>query len=348
MKPLGRQRRFRLLRTFDPTQREIYFATIFLGILLGVGTLGYVLIEGWQWEEGLYMTFITLTTIGFGEVKALSTLGRFFTIALGLVGIGSVAFIATRFAQLLLNSNRLYERRMAHHIKRMRDHYILCGFGRIGRRIAQDLANSQTPFVVIELDEAKATTLKRTNCPHKHGNAEDEEILVQAGIHHAKGLILTLPDDSTNVFVTLTARELNPSLYILVRTEVHQNRKKLLRAGADKVVAPYEIGADRMAQVILRPHVDLFMEEVLKTGALNMQMEEVIVQPGSLLDGRSLAECQFRQIFDAIVIALVSPEGEQMRFNPKPTHQIKAGDVLIVLGSKEMITRLRVEGCQPR
>ena len=244
---------------------------------MGIGTVGYSTIEQWTLVEGLYMTFITMTTIGFQEVHELSSFGRIFTIFIGLTGIGTVAFIATRSAQVLIVGQRLKQRQLMQTISKLSDHYILCGYGRIGMRIAEDFSRSGVPFVIIENAEAKVERLKHQQLLYIDGDAEEEEFLEAAGITKARGLILTLPEDSVNVFVTLVAREINPDLFILVRTNKHQNRRKLIRAGADKVVSLYEIGADRMAQVILRPAVDRFMENVLHTDALNLMMDEVTV-----------------------------------------------------------------------
>ncbi|NNE47383.1 MAG: potassium channel protein [Rhodothermales bacterium] len=329
----------------EPTKREIILATFFLAALLGTGTLGYSLIEGWYWLDGLYMTFITLTTIGFAEVNTLSDLGRIFTIGIGIVGIGAVAFIATRAAQLLLTSEVISKRHMNKRISQLEDHYIICGYGRIGKRVAQDLRKANKPFVVVEISPAKIEGLIEDDFLYILGNAENEEALEDAGISRSRGLILTLPEDSANVFVTLTAREMNPGLFILARTDTHQNERKLRRAGADKVVAAYEIGADRMAQVILRPNVDRFVEDVLQSDGLDLIMEEVQVQEGSLMAGHSLAESNFRQKFNTIVVAILTSQTDEMLFNPSATSVISPGDILIVLGSQDMIDRLRNEGC---
>ena len=232
-------------------------------------------------------------------------------------------------------------------IGRLENHYILCGYGRIGIRIAQDLARARMPFVVIENDAEKIQLLEKSSLLFIEGNAEEESSLLNAGLLQAQGIILTLPDDSDNVFVTLTARELNPTLFIMARTDRRQNRRKLIRAGADKVIAPYEIGADRMAQVILRPHVDAFLERAFDTGALDLHMDEIVVQKGSLLDGKSLRSSQFRQRFEAIVVALVRADGSST-FNPDPSIEIRANDVLIAFGKPDMISRLRLEGCTPQ
>lgn len=334
-----------VLGRLDPARREILIGFIFLGLLLATGTTGYSLLEGWPWVDGFYMTFITLTTIGFNEVAPLSVAGRFFTIFIALTGIGTVAFIATRMAQLLLTGARMQERTLRKRILRMEAHYILCGYGRIGQRIAADLHHAGRPFLVIDHSEAEIEALRAANFTYLYGDAEDEETLRKAGIERARGLILTLPEDSTNVFVTLIGRELNPDLFILARTNQVKNQSKLLHAGADKVISPDEIGADRMAQVLLRPNVDRFIQQVMPTGATSLLIEEVEVQPGSSLAGNSLATSDFRQRFDAVVIAFIRAVNGELVFNPSPQAQIAPRDILIVLGSVEMIARLRQEGC---
>ncbi len=326
-------------------RRDLIVANLFLISVVALGTLGYTLIEGWPWQDSLYMTFITLTTIGFAEVHELSSGGRFFTILVGLTGIGSVAFIATRTAQILLNTQSFRHRTMMKMVNTVSDHYVLAGYGRIGQRIAQDLHRNGVPFVVIEANPSKAGSLETSGLPYIQGDAEDETVLQKAGISRAKGLILTLPEDRANVFATLVARELNPDLFILVRTDTHLNRRKLVRAGADKVVAPYEIGADRMAQVLLRPNVDRVMERVLMASAMNFNMDEVDVQEDSPLAGKTLVEAQFRQRFDAIVVAIVNGSSLNISFNPGPHETIRPKDTLIVLGSNEMIDRLKKDGC---
>lgn len=331
----------------DPIHREILYAALLLMVLFAVGTLGYAYLEGWPWEDGFYMTFITLTTIGFTEVRELSVIGRFFTVGIALFGIGAVTFIVSRSAQLLLTSQRLQERFMKEKLNQVEDHFIICGYGGIGSRLARDLHEADKSFVVIDRDPEIIEDLETTGYLCLEGDAEEEDTLERAGIHRARGLILALPEDSANVFVTLMAREMDPDIFILARTTYHRNRRKLVHAGADKVVAPDEVGADRMAQVILRPNVDQFMEEVLRTGALGLELEEVTVQDGAPLAGKTLAESDFRQRFDAVVIGILDSASDEMRFNPSPKDKLKTGDILLVLGNNEMIKRLREEGCSP-
>lgn len=352
MKRLGLRRSLLayLART-SSARREVVLAFVFLLGLFAIGTAGYALIEGWHWFDGFYMTFITITTIGYTELEELSTAGRLFTVFIGLSGIGIAAFIATRLTQLLLTNQNLRERRLARMIDRMNDHLIICGYGRIGRRIVQDLRGTDKSFVVVEQREEHIEELREKQIPCVEGDAREEDKLRDAGVERARSLILTLPEDATTVFVTLTAREItratNHKLFIVARTNDHRNRSKILTAGANKVIAPLEVGADRMAQVVMRPNVDQFMEEVLHTGALGLQMDEVHVQEGAPLAGRTLAESKFRQQFEAVVVAVIEPDEDDMNFNPGANMKIQAGDILVVLGNPEMIERLNREGCTP-
>ena len=324
-------------------RRELIAANIMLLALMALGAIGYVVIEDWSWLDAFYMTFITLTTIGFSEVRDLSDMGRVFTIFLGLGGIGTVAFIAARSAQILINSRSFRQRQLQKMIESLTDHYILCGYGRIGSRIAADLAARNVPFVVIERTEAKLDQIVADRHLHVEGDAEEDATLQRAGIDRAKGLILTLPEDRANVFVTLVAREINPDIFILARTDKEQNKRKLIRAGANTVVSPYEIGADRMAQVILQPNVDKFMQRVRDTASMNL--EEVRIEKGAMLAGKTLAGSEFRKRFDAIVVAIIDVETDTMTFNPKEDVELTPGDSLVVMGSAEMVQKLREAGC---
>lgn len=335
------------LAQLDSSRREILLAGLALLVLFSLGTVGYTLLEGWTIMDGFYMTFITLSTIGFQEVRPLSNVGRLLTFGLGATGIGILSFVAVRSAQLLLVSDRLRERRIMTRINDLSDHYIVCGYGQIGQRLTEDLTKEGKSVVVVDVDKEVSTALSEKERLHVEGNAEDEEVLRTAGIERARGLILALPEDTSNVFVALTARELNPDLFVLARTVDHQNRSKLLNAGADKVIAPNEVGADRMAQVVLRPHTDQFLERVLHTSALSRQIDEVHVHENAPLAGQTLVESNFRQQFEAIVIGIIDADTGEMTFNPSPSERIDAGDILIVLGETNVIDALREKVCTP-
>ena len=318
-------------------------------VVLGtVGTVGYMLIEGWGIVDSFYMTFITLTTIGFSEVRPLSPSGKFFTVALATVGIGTFATIASRAVQLLVTSPTLRERFMQRRLDRMQDHYIICGYGRLGQRIARDLQKAGREFVVIDNRDDRAEQLEEAGIPYVNDDAEDERALRAAGLERAAGLVLVLPVDAANVFVALSAREIrNDDLFIVSRTNEQSSINKLIRAGANKVISPLEIGADRIAQTILRPRVDRFMDQVLGVASMDLDLEEVTVATGSLLDGHSLRDIDFRRRYDAIVVAVLKGETGEWAFNPDATVPLNAGDTLIVLASQDQLVKIREGSDQP-
>ncbi|PAP78875.1 hypothetical protein BSZ37_19720 [Rubrivirga marina] len=324
--------------------------TLAIAVLFGVGTAGYMLIEGWAPMDALYMTFITLATIGFSEVQPLSALGRLFTIGLGVVGIGTFATIATRVVQLLVLNDAFRQRAMQRRIDRLSDHYIIAGYGRLGQRIARDLAAAGRDIVVVDRRDDRAAQLADAGYAYVQDEAEEEATLRAAGLERAAGLVLVLPQDAANVFVALSAREImdGRDLFIVARTNEQTSINKLLRAGADKVISPLEIGADRIAQTILRPRVDRFMEQVLGVDALDFDLEEVTVGAGSLLDGRSLAAVDFRRHFDAVVVGVLRSATGEWRFNPDAQLALAAGDALIVLATPEQIRTIRAEAAASR
>lgn len=327
--------------------REVALGTAALAVLLVVGTVGYAVIEGWSAMDSFYMTFITLTTIGFSEVRPLSDAGKLFTVGLAFVGIGTFATIASRVVQILVTTTTLRERAMQRRIEKLRGHYVVAGYGRLGQRIARDLAAAGRDVVVVDRRDDRAEQLEQDGLPYVQGDAVEEDALRAAGLDRAAGLVLVLPDDAANVFVALTAREIGgDGVFIVARTNEQASINKLLRAGADKVVSPLEIGADRIAQTILRPRVDQFMEQVLGVDALGVDLEEVVVEAGSLLDGHTLQGVDFRRRFNAVVVAVLQAGGGGWRFNPDATLTFGAGDALIVLASPDQLARIRTEGAR--
>ena len=330
------------------SRRELALGAAAITTLLTVGTVGYMALEGWSVMDAFYMTVITLTTIGFAEVGPLDAASKLFTIALALVGIGTFATIASRAVQILVTNASFQERAMQRRIDKLSGHYVVAGFGRLGQRIVRDLLTAGREVVVLDHAEDRAALLEAEGIPHVHDNAEEEASLRAAGLERAAGLVLVLPQDAANVFVALTAREIRgDDLFIVARTNEQTSLNKLLRAGADKVISPLEIGADRIAQTILRPRVDQFMEQVLGVDALDFDLEEVVVQPRSLLDGLSLIDVGFRKRFNAIVVAVLRSETDAWEFNPDARQSLRAGDTLIVLGSSDQIRRVRTEGAAP-
>ena len=324
---------------------RIAAALAMLLFIFVVGTFGYHTLENMSLFDGFYMTFITITTIGFSEVKSLSTEGRLLTIMISLIGIGIIAYIASQSTQLLFESQLFKMRAIKKQLSKMENHYIVTGYGRIGQRIAQDLKRADVNVVVVENRPATIERIENDNLLYVEGNAQEETVLEEAGIQRAKGLICTLSRDQENIFVTLMARELNEDVFILVRTNLNKNIRKILRAGADKVISPYEIGADRMANVILRPHVDQFMDRIMSGATQEHVFDEVRVSEGSELDGKTLAGAEIRQKYFIVIVAIVPDNTEKIVFNPGSDDELKSGDTLIVLGDAERIRHFRTEGC---
>ena len=300
--------------------------------IVAFGTAGYMLIEGWNFLDSIYMTITTITTVGFREVHELSRTGVIFTIILIVGGVGTALYAFTAGARFILEGEiqKIFGRKkLEKKIKELKDHYIICGYGRIGRIIARELREERVKFVVIEkdpknLDEKEEALLLA-------GDATRDHVLKGAGIENARGLISVLPNDAENLFVVLSARVLNPNILIVSRAVEEGSEQKLLRAGANKVVSPYHIGGLRMAHTVLKPTVVDFIEFTTRSGNIELQMQEVTVQEGSRLIGMSLESCEVGDDMGAIIVAIKQATGET-RFNPTHQSVIKAGDILIVLG----------------
>lgn len=309
-------------------------------IVIAFGTAGYQLIEGWNFLDALYMTIITLTTVGYREVHELSSRGMIFTIVLLMVGVGTFLYALSAGAKIILEGElqELFGRkRLEKKIKELKGHYIVCGYGRMGKIICRELKSKNVPFVAIERN-GDFLNNRSDELLGISGDATNDDTLMEAGIERAKGLISVLPNDALNLYVVLSARELNPNLHIVARAGEEGSENKLLRAGADKVVSPYNIGGLRIAHTILRPAVVDFIEFATKTGNIELQMEEITISEGSRMENKSLDQCGIGRELGIIIVGIKRHTGE-MRFNPTSRSTIKAGDTLIALGE---ISKLKV------
>lgn len=310
-----------------------------LVLLLITGTVGYHLIEQFSLLDALYQTVITVTTVGFGEVQPLSPPGRIFTLFLILFGLGTVTYGLSQIARwtLELKLGELLGRRSIRTVKRLRGHYIICGHGRVGSAAAERLLMERVPFVVIEKDPEQAEILKEKKYSFVIGDATDEEVLRTAGILHAKGLAALLPSDADNLYLVMTARVLNPELIIVARALTEEAERKLYRAGANEVIAPYRVSGYRIALHLVNPALMDFVDLALVKKNLELEMREYAVQPDSPIQGHSLEGLELRKRANVVVVAL-KREGE-MIINPDPTLVFQPGDVLIVLGEKKMLEK---------
>jgi len=310
--------------------------------VVSFGTFGYVAIEGWNLLDSLYMTVITLTTVGYKEIHDLSLNGRLFTIILLIGGVGTMLYVLSTGAKFILEGElqEIYGRKkLEKRLKDMKDHYIVCGYGRMGKIITRELKHEKFRFIVIEKSEVILDTDEREDILIIHGDATKDELLKRAGIERAKCLISVLPTDAENLYVVLSSRGLNPDLLIVARAGEEGSEQKLLRAGADRVVSPYHIGGLRMAHTVLKPAVVDFIEFVTKSGNIDLQIVEISVKEGSKLAGLTLDECGIGRDLGIIIVAIKQQSGE-MRFNPTFRTAIEAGDTLIAVGEKSKLAIL--------
>lgn len=321
-------------------KRKLGLAAILIFLVIAFGTVGYMSIEEWGFLDALYMTVITITTVGYEEIHKLSTSGRIFTIILAITGVGTVLYTLGIGAQFVLEGEiqQIFGRkRLGKKLEALKDHYIICGYGRMGRIIAYELKMKYLNIVVIEkYREAMNGT---EDFLVIEGDATKDDTLRRAGIERARGLISVLPTDAENLFVVLSAREINPNLLIVARAGEEGSEHKLLRAGADKAVSPYYIGGIRMAQTVLKPAVTDFLEFATKSGNIELQLEEMPIREGSKLAGRTLDECGIGRELGVIIVAIKQATGE-MKFNPTSRTEIQAGDTLIAVGEISKLKEL--------
>lgn len=310
-------------------------------VILG-GTVGYVLIEGWNAWDALFMTVTTITTVGYREIHPLSVRGQAFTIVLIIGGVSTALYTLTLLAAHFVEGHvghRFERRRRGRMIDDLRDHFILCGAGRIGTIIAEEFRRQRVPFVVVDRDPDALQALLEQGILGVEADASREEILKRIGIDRARGFIAALGSDAENVYAILTARGLRPDLFIVARADSEDAGRKLLRAGADRFVSPYQIGATQIAQTALRPAVVDFVQFATSSEHLELAMEQVRIAEHSVLAGRSILEANLRQQFGVIVVGIQRRDGP-MEFNPASDAVMRPGDQLVVLGRPSQLRGL--------
>ncbi len=323
--------------------RKVLFSLISLVILIGGGTVGYAAIEGWSAFESLYMTVITLATVGYKEVHELSYEGKVFTIVLIVFGTGNIAYTIGSMIQFMVEGQLrklLGRKKLQKQIQNLKGHYIVCGYGRMGKLVSREFASKPLPFIVVEQSSEACQRLEEDGHLFVQGDATHDDVLEKAGIRNAEGLITVVTSDSANVFITLTARGINHDLYILARASEDGAKTKLMRAGANKVVSPYTIGASRIAQAIIRPSVVDFIDIATGRENLELQIEEIKICSKSTLSGKTLINSGIRKELGLIIVGI--KKNQQMSFNPDPATEIDTGDTLIALGEPDAITNLEV------
>jgi voltage-gated potassium channel len=323
-------------------QNHVLLTIVLTVGLVFIGTGGYMYIEGWPFDDALYMTIITMATVGYGEVHQVSDMGRAFTMFLIVMGVGYFMYVVGLIVQFLVEDRIrviLGRRKLEIQIAKLKDHYIICGYGRIGRVLAAYLTERYLNVVVIENDACRQDKMDEDGVLYLIGEATDENLLIKAGIKNAKGLLTAVATDADNVFLTLIAKQLNPNLFIVARAIQNTAKRTLLAAGAEKVISPYDLGARRMAHAILRPTVIKFLELAFTDDGTDVQVEELHVRDSSRLINVELKNSGIRQDLDLIILTIKKADGS-MIFNPKADTRIQADDTLVVVGQAKSVIKL--------
>jgi voltage-gated potassium channel len=319
-----------------------------IGLLVSVvagGTLGYMAIEGWGPWDAFYMTVITVTTVGYKEVHDLTRAGQVLTVLLLFGGVGTALYTFTLLASVIVEGRlptRFQQRRQMRMLDTIKDHFIVCGYGRIGSMVARQFQRQGVPTVVIERDAERMLAAVEQGVLAVEGDASQVDVLRRVGIDRARGLIAVVGTDAENVYAVMSARELRPDLFIVSRAVTEDATTRLRRAGADRVISPYRIGAAHIAQTALRPAVVDFMELATGSDNPNLTMEEILIADGSSLDGRTLLDANIRQRFGVIVVGIQHAD-HRIEFNPSPERALRGGDKLVVLGRADSLKEIESE-----
>src|ERR687886_1332755 len=338
-------RRLALSETYEPriTVRGVWTVFLALGIITAAGVLGYMFFEGWSFIDALYMTVITLTTVGYKEVHELDTTGQLWTMLLLITGVGTLFYAAVSSVELAVEGavrGYFERRRMRAEINKLNGHYILCGFGRVGRQVAREFVFDRVPFVVVDNNPQQVEECLAEGYLAILGEASEDAVLKEAGVGRAKGLVAAVDSDADNVFVTLSARKMNPDLYIVARTSSDEAAAKLEIAGADRTLSPYAVGGRRLAALATQPLIVDFLDVVTRgKKGLEFRLEEFGVPKESPLANHTIGELQIGEKTGAMILAIRSSEG---KFDTTPSAQdrILPGDTLIVLGARDQVDRL--------
>ena len=323
-------------------KKKLQIAFFALLLIVVIGTLGFHWLEGFDLFDSLYLTVITLSTVGYGDIYAHTWQGKLFAMAMIIFGVGTMFYAGYLLAETTLEGHIqdiMGKGRRLKMIKTIENHYIICGCGRIGCLIARELKAEKIPFVVIEKNQEIIEKIEEEGFLYHRGDATNDKTLLDAGLKRAAGIVCVLPTDAENLYVILTAKELNPQVFILSRSEEEESEHRLLRAGANRVMSPYTLGGMRMAMAILRPAMLDFIEISTSRQSLDLRMEELPVCQGAPIVGKTLEESGIRHSFGLIIVAVKKASGK-MIFNPLASYVIEAGDELITMGEDENVRRL--------
>lgn len=327
-------------------QRRMLINAGLLGGITIAGTLAYTLVLGWDWLDSLFMTLTTITTVGFETVHPLDPLGKAITLALVVAGCGVALYTLSILAGIIVEGQiqQLFRRnKMQKAASSLADHVIVCGYGRMGKIVAEQLKLRKIPFVIVEKDPHTSSSIMEAGYLVVEGDATSDEVLRRSSIGTARAIICVTDTDAQNVYITLSARVLNPAIFILARCNEEAAEEKLRRAGADKVIFPYRLGARQLADFIARPHLMELLDIAVESGNWQLEMQEIRVPPGSFLDGVTLLKSGLRPNYNIIVVGARPNNNSRMIFNPGMDFNLTAGDILIVLGEPEKMRQFQAD-----
>ena len=323
-------------------KRVIISAIVLVSIFI-IGILGYMLIENMSLLDSVFMTTITITTVGYGVVQELSTGGTIFTIILIIIGTGTAVYILVNLADFFLSeflTGRVQNRRIKRMISKLKNHYIICGLGRVGQEIAHAIVSDKEDFIVIDSADEPIEICKQNNWLYIQGDASDDKTLLEAGIEKARSLFAALDTESENVYITLSAKAINPDIFIVARAKMHETISKLERAGADRVVSPQIIGGRRMAALARQPTVVEFLDTMMSPENIEITLAEILVEPNCRIDGLTIKEANEKYQFDALIVSVIEA-GHKVLINKASAETvIKAGQKLITVGTVDQIEKL--------
>jgi len=323
------------------TRRRFLWVAYTLLLVVGIGIIGYMIIEGWSFLDALYMTVVTLSTVGYEEVHSLTTAGRIFSILLIIGGVGVMLYTLTTIVRYLIEgqfTNILGRRRMKEKLSKLKGHVILCGYGKVGREVARVFKREGAPFVVVELNQEALDDATDAGYLCLHGNATSDDVLKEAGVQQARALVAALGSDADNLYTTLSARELHSDLFIVARASAEESEPKLKRAGADRIMSPYRIGGRRMAMLTLRPLVVDFIDITMHSRGRELVLENIKVWPGSPVEGKNVKEGS-KCCGGAAILAVRKKDGRLLA-NPSQETLLELEDEPVIIGTREQLRAL--------
>ncbi len=328
---------------FKTEEVRIIILTIIVALgIISFGVIGYMVLEGWNFLDSLYQTVITISTVGLEAIHPLTPKGKILTIFIIIFALSLLAYFFSKFVTIMVEGRILTilrGRKMEKKISRLKDHFIICGFGRMGRQVASEFQQANVPYVVLDKNSSVFERELDSNMLYMVGDANRDEDLELCGIRHARGIVSVLTEDQDNVYAVLTARGLNPDIRIVTRANEIESEGKLRRAGANQVIYPFQIGGSRIASTLLRPSITHFLDGLAKAEEIRLTLIEIEIKEGSLLDGKTIFDTGITDVSESIIVGLRRP-GQPIEIRPSLKTQLQIGDQIVLMGQLDAMNRV--------